>query len=123
MKKHHCRFAFLVCHLVASALLSSCVDPGYSTYNRHSSGGSRYGVYSTLPDSFIGSAYNYNGQYYSGGSYQTGRYIYGGNQYTSRYYHNGQYIYGGSYKNYDSNRSHDHHDRRDTSHSDYRGRR
>jgi hypothetical protein len=110
MKKHHCRFAFLVCPLLASALLSSCVDPGYATYNRQSSGDSRHSVYSTLPSSFVGDAYFHNGQYYSGGNYETGRYLNGGNRYSNRYYHNGQYIYGGSYKTYDSSRRHDHRD-------------
>ncbi|QTN32903.1 hypothetical protein HZ994_11400 [Akkermansiaceae bacterium] len=72
-----------------------------------------------MPNTFVGSAYYHNGQYYSGGSYQTGRYVYGGNPYTSRYYHNGQYIYGGRYKDYGSNRSHD---LRDTNRSDHRSR-
>jgi hypothetical protein len=88
--------------------------------NRHSSRGSGYGVYSTLPNSFVGSAYYHNGHYYSGGNFQTGSYFNGGNRYTSRYYHNGRYIYGGSYKTYDSNRHHDH---RTTNHSNYRRRR
>jgi len=91
-------------------MFSSCVDPGYAAYNGHSSGASRHGVYSTLPSSFVGNAYHYNGRYYSGGNYQTGRYDHGGKRYSNRYYHNGQYIYGGSYKTYDSSRRHDHRD-------------
>lgn len=84
-----------------------------------SSDGSRYTVYSSLPDSYVGSAYYYNGRYYSGGNYQTGRYVYEGVPYTDRYYHNGQYIYGGSYKTYDSNRRYN---GRDTNYSDRRNR-
>jgi hypothetical protein len=105
MKRNHYRIAFLVCPLIASTLLSSCVYPGYDLGRRDSSGDSRYDVYPSLPDSYVGSAYYYNGRYYSGGTYETGRFFYGGKPYTSRYYHNGQYLYGGRYMTYDSNRS------------------
>ncbi len=106
MKKKHYRFVFLVCPLIASALLVSCVDSGYAVGSNLSSGGARHGVYSTLPNSFVGNAYYHNGQYYSGGNREIGNYVYEGKSYNDRYSHNGQYIYGGSYKTYNSNRRH-----------------
>lgn len=107
MKRNHYRIAFLVCPLIASTLLSSCVYPGYDLGRYDSSGDSRYDVYSSLPDSYVGSTYYYDGRYYSGGNYETGMFFHKGKPYTSRYYHNGQYLYGGSYKTYDLNRSYD----------------
>lgn len=99
--------SFLFILPVALSLgLSSCVDTGYAGgggYGRGYGGG--FNTYSTLPSNYSGSAYNYNGRYYSGGNYQTGRYSYQGRPYTSRYSHNGQYYYGGSHQHYTPQRS------------------
>ncbi len=78
--------------LAAVLSLSSCVDAGYA--------GGGYNSYATLPLSYSGNAYLYNGRYYSGGQYQTGSYLNQGRNYGSRYYHNGQYYYGGSHAHY-----------------------
>jgi hypothetical protein len=80
--------------------VSSCVDAGYAGGggNGYRSGG--YNTYSTLPSNYNGSAYQHNGRYYSGGSYQTGNYNHQGHAYTSRYSHNGQYYYGGTHQHH-----------------------
>jgi hypothetical protein len=87
----------LILPLALSLGISSCVGPGYVGGVGYGGG---YNSYTTLPRNYIGSAYNHNGRYYSGGNYQTGSYSYQGRPYTSRYSHNGQYYYGGSHQNY-----------------------
>lgn len=76
-----------------------------ATDDHYASTGGRYNVYTSLPTTFVGSAYHHDGRYYAGGDYQTGRYNYAGRPYTSRYYYNGQYIYGGNYQQYDDRRT------------------
>lgn len=95
MKPHRLKQAFLLPVVLLSLSLVSCVDPVLG-------GGYRGSVstYSTLPLGYSGSAYQYNGRYYSGGQYQTGNYNYQGRQYTNRYYHDGRYYYGGSHAHY-----------------------
>ena len=100
MKKNYRRIGILVCPLAASALLSSCIIP-MNTDDHYGTAGGGYSVHTSLPTSFVGSAYYHDGRYYSGGRYQTGRYVYGGRPYSSRYHYNGQYIYGGEYQQYD----------------------
>lgn len=97
MKKHSCRFASLLIPVVASLTLSSCVVPVVDGTQYPSSGGGHM-VYTTLPTTFVGSAYYHQGRYYSGGNYQTGRYRYDGRVYDQRYSHNGRYYYGGRYQ-------------------------
>lgn len=104
MNKNIPRIGFLVCPLAASILLSSCIVPAYPVDDYYASGGGSHGVYTILPNSFVGSAYFNDGRYYTGGRYQTGRYNYQGRQYTSRYYYNGQYVYGGRYQQYEPER-------------------
>lgn len=95
------RIAPLLLPLLASAFLSSCVDPGYpGNYTVTASG---YGAFTALPTNYVGSSYYYNGRYYAGGSYQPGRYHYQGRPYDNRYFYNGQYFYGGSYRQHGSN--------------------
>ena len=86
----------LLLPLTAVLSLSSCVDAGYAV----GSYGNGYNSYATLPLDFSGNAYLYNGRYYSGGLYQTGRYNNLGRNYDSRYFHNGQYYYGGNHAHY-----------------------
>ena len=100
MKKNHHRAGILICPLIATALLSSCIIPEYPRGARYSSNTGRYNVYSALPDTYVGGAYYQGGRYYSGGNYQTGSYRYDGRIYTNRYYHDGKYIYGGVYNEY-----------------------
>ena len=98
MNYHYRRISLCLAPLFASALLSSCVVPGYPADGHESSNGSVHRVYTTLPTNYVGSAYFHNGRYYAGGSYQTGRYHDHGHSYSSRYYYNGQYYYGGNYQ-------------------------
>ena len=98
MKKHYRRFAPLLIPITVSVLLVSCVDPGYSGAGHDPSSGGGHGVYSRLPEGFVGDSYFYNGHYYSGGRYQTGRYNDRGRSYSNRYFHNGRYYYGGDFQ-------------------------
>lgn len=104
MKKSIHRIGIQMFPIAASIVLSSCIVPAYPGDNHHASAGGSYGVYTVLPDSFVGSAYYNDGRYYTGGRYQTGRYDHDGRQYTSRYYYNGQYVYGGRYQQYEPSR-------------------
>jgi len=95
--------SFFLLSLVLSVAITSCVDPGgYAGGGFGSSygNGSGFNTYRTLPRNYSGSAYLYNGQYYSGGQYQTGRYNDQGRNYDGRYFHNGRYYYGGSHAHY-----------------------
>jgi hypothetical protein len=103
MTKDYRRLAPLVLSASVSFLLASCVDPGYSGASIRSYRTGANTVYTTLPSTFSGNAYFYNGRYYSGGSYQTGRYRDQGRSYNTRYYHNGRYYYGGEYQNHTGN--------------------
>lgn len=96
--------------LIASVGLSSCIVPVADDVHYPSTAGGHM-VYTTLPNTFAGSAYYYNGRYYSGGAYQTGRYRDHGRSYSSRYYHNGQYIYGGKYQQHQARGGHQDQDR------------
>jgi len=102
MKIFRSRLAVMVVPMFASAVLSSCVIPGYEDDGRRTSyvGGPR--VYTSLPSNHVGSVYYYQGRYYSGGAYQTGRYQEQGRSYNSRYYYNGQYLYGGNHQQHGS---------------------
>jgi hypothetical protein len=110
--------SLFVLPLLLAALLSSCVDTGYYGGQSPSYGGASVvasrGYYTTLPSNYVGSAYHYNGRYYSGGNYQTGVYSYQGRTYNNRYYQNGQYLYGGV---------HQHHGSQEQSRPDYRNSR
>jgi hypothetical protein len=92
--------------LLLAATITSCVDTGYYGGPRQSYGGASVsagrGYYTTLPSNYVGSAYFYNGRYYSGGNYQTGNYTYQGRTYNNRYYQNGQYLYGGVHQHHGS---------------------
>jgi hypothetical protein len=98
MKNHYRLISLFVAPLFASALLSSCIVPGYPDDGHYSSSGGGHVVYTSLPANYVGNAYFYNGRYYSGGNYQTGRYHDRGRAYTSRYYYQGKYYYGGNYQ-------------------------
>lgn len=105
MKTHCSKKILPLLSILGAVAMTSCVDPGYAGgYNSNRSGYSSnrggYNTYTTLPPNYSGSAYLYNGRYYSGGNYQTGRYNNQGRSYDSRYYHNGQYYYGGSHAHY-----------------------
>ena len=97
---------FFVLPLLLAATITSCVDTGYYGGPRQSYGGASVstgrGYYTTLPSNYVGSAYFYNGRYYSGGNYQTGNYTYQGRTYNNRYYQNGQYLYGGVHQHHGS---------------------
>lgn len=98
----------LLLPLAASVVLSSCVDSGYSRYSgngRYTTSASGYGVYSSLPRNYAGSAYFYGGRYYSGGTYQRGKYVHNGRTYQDRYVHNGKYLYGGVHQQRRANAS------------------
>jgi hypothetical protein len=92
--------------LLLAATITSCVDTGYYGGPRQPYGGASVstgrGYYTTLPSNYVGSAYFYNGRYYSGGNYQTGNYTYQGRTYNNRYYQNGQYLYGGVHQHHGS---------------------
>jgi hypothetical protein len=98
MTKKHRWIAPLLISISASALLTSCLVPGYAEGGRYLTAARGVTVYTTLPDTFTGNAYYHNGRYYSGGNYQTGRYHDHGRSYGDRYYHNGRYYYGGEYQ-------------------------
>lgn len=119
MTKNQLRTAPLLLPLCAAALLSACVAPAYHGDAHYAARGRGHVVYTTLPTTFVGGAYYYNGRYYSGGHYQTGRYNDRGRYYTTRYYHNGHYYYGGHYQQHaakdtrqEARRTEDRHDRR-----------
>jgi hypothetical protein len=94
--------------VLPAVFITSCVDPmygvggGYSSYGTGPRGvyAGGYQTYTTLPMGYSGSAYLYNGRYYSGGRYQTGTYRHRGQVYSNRYYHSGQYLYGGSHQHH-----------------------
>ena len=79
----------------AAVSFSSCVVSDYPGGPATGSVSTTFGIYDTLPNTYVGDAYYYRNRYYYGGNYETGRYMYQGSPYTNRYYHNGQYYYGG----------------------------
>jgi hypothetical protein len=121
MKNQPYRFLPLLVPLFSSAILTSCVVPVETEGSHYTSTGGGHMVYTTLPTSFVGSAYYYDGRYYSGGRYQTGTYSYRGRPYSNRYHYNGKYYYGGRYQEHgardtrSNNRREE--DRRDSRHS------
>lgn len=60
-----------------------------------------HAVYRSLPASFSGHSYYYDGHYYTGGDYQTGSYNHLGRRYTNRYNYKGTYMYGGRYQRHE----------------------
>lgn len=116
---------------IASASLSSCVVSDYPGGPVVGSVSTSFGVYDTLPQSYVGDAYYYRNRYYYGGSYERGRYYYQGRQYNDRYNHGGQYFYGGRNEHHGNagppqSRNidrHDDHDDHGSNRSGYRDRR
>jgi hypothetical protein len=88
---------------VAVLAMTSCVVPGDVAYGPgYGSGSVSYRQYNSLPTGYVGSAYLYNGTYYSGGSYENGSYYNQGRSYNNRYLYDGRYYYGGSHQHYGS---------------------
>lgn len=77
--------------LAVSGMLVSC------TFSEYPLGQVQpYGGVSSIPSSYTGNAYFWNGRYYTGGLYETGRFHDADRFYNSRYTINGKYLYGGS---------------------------
>ena len=87
---------------IAGLTMTSCVVPGYPDRQVHSSVGVSYGIFDTIPETYVGDTYFYGGRYYYGGRYETGRYSDQGHRYTNRYSHNGKYYYGGRQEHHES---------------------
>jgi hypothetical protein len=94
----------IVSLVIAAASFSSCVVSDYPGGPVRGSVSSSFGVYDTLPNSYVGSAYRYQNRYYSGGKYETGNFQYKGRNYDNRYYHGGKYYYGGRNEYHGNNR-------------------
>lgn len=88
--------------LAAAFGLAACSAHVYRDDGPRYSSGGEYRVYATVPTDYVGEVYFYDGRYYSGGRYESGRYSYKGRTYSSRYYHSGRYYYGGNYQHHRS---------------------
>lgn len=59
------------------------------------------GVWTKVPDDYVGDYYFYNNQYYYGGKHETGDFEWEGHRYKDRYEHEGKWIYGGKWEHHD----------------------